>query len=103
MKKMQEEQYKQEMMKQKESHRSDGAGPEDTADLADQENMQMAAGQKVPPTPQALWSPEHTQLHMVFIQQNGDAYGQHQELFDEHIQMEEGYQQGGGQGAQEQL
>jgi hypothetical protein len=91
MKKMQEEQYKQEMMKQKESHRTDGAGPEDTADLADQENMQMAAGNQVPATPQALWSPEHTQLHMAFIQSNGDAYGQQQQLFDEHIKLEEGY------------
>ena len=91
MKKMQEEQYKQEMMKQKESHRSDGQSPEDTADLADQENMQMAAGQQVPATPQALWSPEHTQLHMAFIQENGDAYGQKQQLFDDHIALEQGY------------
>lgn len=93
MKKMQEEQYKEEIVKQRESHRTSGEGPEDTADLADQENMKMAAGQEVPPTPQALWSPEHTQLHMMFIQENKDAYGQNQELFDEHILLEEEYEQ----------
>jgi len=95
MKVMQQEQFKQEMTKQAASHQSAGGGgaPQDTADLADQENMQMASGNQVPPTPQALWSPEHTQLHMAFIQQNGDAYGQHQDLFDEHIKLEEGYSQ----------
>jgi len=101
MKKMQEEQYKQEMMKQAASHQSAGGGgaPQDTADLAHQENMQIAAGQQVPMTPKALWSPEHTQLHLAFIQENQDAYKQQQQLFDEHIKAEEGYQQGGGQGA----
>jgi hypothetical protein len=99
MKKMQDEKYKQEMTKQRESHRTEGQGPEDTADLADQENMGMAAGQQVPPTPQALWSPEHTQLHLAFIQENGDAYGQHQQIFDEHIKLEEEFGADAGQGA----
>jgi len=93
MKQRKEEEFKQEMTKQKESHRSSGEGPEDTADLADQENMQMAAGQPVPPTPQALWSPEHTQLHLAFIQENQDAYQQHQDIFDEHIKEEEQFNQ----------
>jgi len=91
MKKQKEEEFKQEMTKQKESHRTSGEGPEDSADLADQENMQMAAGQQVPPTPQALWTPEHTELHMVFIQENTDAYEQNKEGFDEHINNEQNY------------
>ena len=100
MKAMKEEQYKQEIMKQQASHASnDGNAPQDSADLADKENMQMASGQRVPMTPQALWSPEHTQLHVAFIQENQDAYKQQQQAFDDHIKAEEGYQQGGGQGA----
>ena len=51
----------------------------------------MAAGQDVPATPQALWTPEHTQLHMSFINENQDAYGQQKELFDKHISQEEAY------------
>lgn len=86
-----EEDYKKDIVKQRESHRTDGNGPEDTADYADQENMQMAAGQPVPPTPRALWTPEHTELHMAFIQENRDAYEQNKELFDEHIANEEQY------------
>jgi hypothetical protein len=54
--------------------------------------MSMAAGQQVPLTPQALWTPEHTQLHMAFIQENQDVYQQNIELFDEHITNEETYQ-----------
>jgi len=92
MKKLKEEEFKQEMVKQKESHRTEGQGPEDTADLADQENLQMAAGQQVPLTPQALWTSEHTELHMAFIQQNQDAYNQNQQIFDEHIANEQNYQ-----------
>ena len=100
MKAMKEEQYKQEIMKQQASHASnDGNAPQDSADLADKENMQMASGQRVPMTPQALWSPEHMQLHVAFIQENQDAYKQQQQAFDDHIKAEEGYQQGGGQGA----
>ena len=95
VRKQKEEQYKEEMMKQKESHRTSGEAPEDSADLADQENMQMAAGQQVPATPQALWTPEHLELHMAFIQQNADAYDQVgiKELFDDHITTEQGYSQ----------
>ena len=93
MNKVKAEKYKEEMMKQKESHRTEGQGPEDTAELADQENMQMASGQKVPATPQALWTPEHLQLHMAFIQENSDAYQQKKEIFDEHIQQEQAYGQ----------
>jgi len=92
MNKQKQEEFKQEMVKQKESHRTEGEGPADTADLADQENMSMAAGTPPPLTPQALWTPEHTQLHMAFIQENQDAYQQNQEIFDEHIQAEENYQ-----------
>ena len=79
-------------MKQRESHRTDGNGPEDTADLADQENMQMAAGQTVPNTPRVLWTPEHLELHMAFLRENRDAYEQNRELFDAHISNEETYQ-----------
>jgi hypothetical protein len=93
VKKMQEENMKEEMMKQREAHRSDGGGPEDTADLADQENTQLAAGQQVPLTPQALWAPEHLQLHVAFIQENKDVYNQQKEAFDNHIAAEEQYQQ----------
>ncbi|MDP1728893.1 MAG: hypothetical protein Q8L27_01675 [archaeon] len=95
MNKNKEEEFKQEMSKQAASHASAGGSgsPEDTADLADQENMKMASGQQVQPTPQALWSPEHTQLHMAFIQSNGDAYKQQQQAFDQHIQQEEQYNQ----------
>jgi len=94
MQKMKDEKFKEDMMKQRESHRTDGNGPEDTADLADQENMQMAAGQQVPATPKALWTPEHLQLHMAFISENRDAYEPNKELFDQHIMQEEQY---GGQ------
>lgn len=94
MKKMQEEQFKQEIVKQNASHQSAGGGgaPEDTADLADQENMKMASGAQIPMTPKALWTPEHTQLHLAFIQENQDAYKQQQQAFDSHIQNEEQYQ-----------
>jgi len=93
MEKVKEEDYKQEMMKQRESHRTDGSGPTDSAELADQENMMMSAKQEVPLTPKALWIPEHTQLHMAFIKENNDAYMQNQEAFDAHITAEEAYQQ----------
>ena len=86
-----EEEYKKEMMKQRESHRTDGGGPQDTADLSDQENTQMAAGQEVPMTPRAVWSPEHLQLHMAFISQDRMAYENNKELFDAHITNEEQY------------
>lgn len=92
-----EEAYKQEMMKQKESHRSTGNAPQDSAELADQENIQMLAGQEVPMTPWALWTPEHLDLHMAFIQENqkdinaNPTIGQ---LFQSHIQNEEQYGKG---------
>lgn len=89
-----EQQMQEEMVKQRESHRTDGEGPQDTADYADQENMKMAAGQQVPPTPMSLWAPEHTQLHLAFIQSDPQAYQQNQELFDEHIANEEQYETG---------
>ncbi len=91
MKKRKDEDFKEDMVKQRESHRTDGNAPDDTADLANQENMQMAAGQQVALTPQVLWTPEHLQLHMAFIQENQDAYTQNEELFTEHIQAEEAY------------
>jgi len=43
-------------------------------------------------TPRALWMPEHTELHMAFINENQDAYMQNKEAFDEHIRNEETYQ-----------
>jgi len=92
MNKEKEEKYKQEMVKQAESHRSSGQAPEDTADLADQENKQMALGQSVNLTPKALWSPEHLQLHMSFIEENQDVYNNNKDLFDEHIINEEQYE-----------
>lgn len=87
-----EEEYKQEITKQRESHRTWWDWPNDSAEMADQENMQMAAGQEVPMTPRALWVPEHTQLHLAFIQENQDAYEQNKEDFDAHIMNEESYQ-----------
>lgn len=92
MEKRKQEEYKQEMMKQKESHRNAGEAPQDSADLANQENMQMSAGQQVPDTPRALWVPEHTELHLAFIQENQDAYKQNKEAFDQHIEAEQQYQ-----------
>jgi len=56
--------------------------------------MKMAAGQEVPMTPMSLWTPEHTQLHLAFIQSDSEAYRQNQQLFDAHIQNEEQYQNG---------
>lgn len=87
-----EEAYKQEIVKQRESHRTDGGWPQDSAELADQENMQLASWQDTPITPRALWMPEHTELHMAFISENKDAYMQNKEAFDEHIRNEETYQ-----------
>lgn len=85
--------FQREMVKQKESHRSSGEAPDDTADLAHQENMGMATGQRVPMTPEVLWTPEHTELHLAFIEQNQDAYMQNQQLFDDHIMNEQNYLQ----------
>jgi hypothetical protein len=86
-----QEQYKEEMMKQKAAHATWGSWPEDSADLADKENMGLASWQDVPMTPQALWTPEHTELHMAFINENKDAYQQRQQAFDAHISAEEIY------------
>ena len=80
------------MTKQAAAHASSGdQQADDPASLADQENMKMASGQDTPMTPQALWAPEHTQLHMAFIQENQDAYQQNQEAYDAHIQAEQQY------------
>lgn len=93
MQKNKAEGFKQDMAKQAASHQAAGdQTPNDSASLADQENMKMASGQEVQPTPQALWVPEHLQLHMAFIQENADAYKQHKDLFDAHIKAEEQYQ-----------
>jgi hypothetical protein len=95
---MKEEDYKQEMMKQNMSHQAAGqSGPEDTASLADQENMKMASGQQTPLTPKVLWTPDHTKLHMAFIDENKDAYNQHKDLFQPHILNEEKYAGAGGE------
>lgn len=97
--KQQEEEYKQKMMEQKESHRSSGESPEDSAALADQENMTLMSGQQVPATPQALWMPVHTELHISFIRENqNDMSDEVKQLFEEHISQEENYQ--GSQGEQ---
>lgn len=93
MEKKKEEEFKQEMTKQRESHRTDGNAPQDTAAMADSENMQMASGQEVPATPKVLWTPEHLDLHILFIKENSDAYAQNKDLFDSHISQEEQYQQ----------
>jgi len=96
MKVMQEEEYKKEMMKQKESHRTEGEAPTDSASLADQENIQMLSGQEVPPTPRALWIPEHLALHISFMQENIQDINANPEikrLFENHIRQEEQYQQ----------
>jgi len=82
------------MTKQKAAHATNSESqPDDSASLSDQENLQMAAGQDVPPTPQALWVQEHLDLHMAFIDENRDAYEQNKELFDNHISAEEAYSQ----------
>lgn len=96
MQKIKDEDFKQEMIKQKESHRSEGQGPEDAASLADQENVQMLSGQDVPMTPQALWVPEHLSLHMSFLQENRQDIESNptvKELFEAHINNESSYAQ----------
>lgn len=98
MEAIKEEEYKKEMMKQNMSHQAAGQnGPQDTADLADQENMKMASGQQVPITPKVLWTPEHLKLHMAFINENKDAYNQRKDLFQPHILNEEKYAGVGGE------
>ena len=91
LEKKREEDYKEEMMKQRESHRTTGSGTEDSASLADQENMGISSGDQVPLTPKVLWIPEHTELHMSFITENSDAYMQNKQAFDEHINNESQY------------
>lgn len=86
-----DQQYQQQIAMQNAAHATNSNGPDDSATLADQENMKMAAGQKVSMTPQALWVPEHTKLHIAFINSNKDAYMQHQAEFDAHIRNEEQY------------
>lgn len=103
VKKAKEEKFKQDMTMQRESHRTDGGAPQDSAGKADNENMQMASGQDVPPTPLALWTPEHLQLHMAFIDENKDAYSQNQQLFDTHISQEEGYSNQGEQPQEDEM
>lgn len=88
-----EEKYKEEIMKQQAAHATSSEWPEDSASLADQENMQLAAWSTVAATPQALWTPEHYDLHISFINENQDAYNQQKDAFDAHIQAEELYTQ----------
>lgn len=88
------EEYKEEMMKQKASHAKDSWWPEDSATLADQENMWLSAGQDVPLTPEALWIPEHLELHMAFLNENAQQLAPEvMAKFEEHIQNEESYGQ----------
>lgn len=87
-----DEAFKEEMMKQKASHATNWEWPDDSATLADQENIQMAAWQQVPKTPQALWIPEHLELHMQFLSENSkDFTPDAMRLFEEHIRAEEWY------------
>lgn len=86
------EQFKEEMMKQKASHAKDSGWPEDSATLADQENMWLLAWQDVPLTPEALWTPEHLELHMIFLDENKWQMDEAaMQRFDEHIANEEQY------------
>jgi hypothetical protein len=89
----QEEKFKEDLTKQKAAHATNAEWPDDSASLADQENMQLASWADVPPTPQALWTPEHYDLHMSFINENQDAYNQNKEVFDVHVWAEEQYMQ----------
>lgn len=53
----------------------------------------MASGQDVPPTPEALWIPEHLQLHMAFLNENGKQLSPDvMQKFQDHITAEEQYQ-----------
>jgi hypothetical protein len=84
--------FQQEMTKQKAAHATDWGGAEDSASLADQENMWIAAGQDIPLTPQALWIPEHTQLHMAFLDENWNQFTPDiMQKFQDHISNEEQY------------
>jgi len=105
MKVIKEQQMQEEMVKQRESHRTDGGGAQDSAQLADQENTGMLAGQEVPMTPQSLWIPEHLALHMAFLQENAkdiSANPEAQAAFEAHINNENNYQQNGGGQPQQQ-
>ena len=96
------EQFKQDMTKQKAAHATDWGWPDDSATLADQENMQMSAWQDVPLTPEALWVPEHLQLHMAFLNENGKQLSTEvMQKFEEHISQEEQYQLGWQQAPQQ--
>jgi len=95
IKKKKEQEYQENIVNQRESHRTDGGGIQDTAQLADQENMNLLAGNDVPMTPQALWTEDHTQLHMLFFKENREAFENNPEamaLFEAHIANEENYQ-----------
>lgn len=88
VRKIKEESYKEEMMKQKASHATSWEWATDSATLADQENMSMSAGQDVPATPRALWTPEHTQLHEAFARENMDISEESKQMFAKHLQQE---------------
>jgi len=88
------EEFKQEMTKQKAAHATNSEWPDDSASLADQENMQISAWQDVPMTPQALWIPEHLDLHMTFLNENGkELTPDVMQKFQDHIANEESYWQ----------
>lgn len=96
VKNMKKETMKEDLTMQNASHQSGGGNgqPQDSADLADQENTQMLSGQQATPTPQALWAPEHLQLHMAFLQENQNDINNNPEvkaMFEDHISQEEQY------------
>lgn len=97
--------FQENIVNQRESHRTDSNGPEDTADLANQENMKMMAGEEVPMTPKSLWLPEHTKLHIAFLQQNRqdiESNPQIKQIFEAHIMNEQQYEGSGQQPQQQQ-
>lgn len=86
------EKFKQEIVKQNAAHATGESGNEDTADLADQENTKLMAWEQVALTPEALWMPEHLQLHEAFVSENKDQMTPDVlTAFWEHIDNERSY------------
>jgi hypothetical protein len=82
------EKMKEQLMVQNASH-WDWNSPEDEATLADEENRAMSLWRNINKTPQSMVIPEHTKLHMSYIQQYPEEYKASKWIFDDHILAEE--------------
>lgn len=82
-----QQEMQDELMKQNASHWEWNA-PDDSATLADNENQSMSMWRAVEPTPDSMLIPEHTQLHLAFINEFPEDYTNNKAMFDEHIEIE---------------